>query len=185
MLPDLHLIRHGETVWNREERLQGRRDSPLTAAGRAQAAALAPLVARLRAAPLCSPQGRAVETARLLFPGRVATDPRLCEIDVGSFTGLRLPQLRAAHPRIFAAPGLGWYDLCPGGEGLTALAARCADLLADLTGPAILIGHGIALRMIWALATGAGPTRLHEAPLAQGTILSVAGGCSRVMPRGG
>ena len=45
--PLLVLVRHGESTWNAERRLQGQLDPPLSEAGRAQARALAPLVARL------------------------------------------------------------------------------------------------------------------------------------------
>ena len=37
--PDLYILRHGETVWNRQGRFQGRKDSPLTEKGRQQALA--------------------------------------------------------------------------------------------------------------------------------------------------
>lgn len=182
MPPALFLIRHGETVWNREERLQGRRDSDLTAAGRAQAEALAGAVAGIAAERVSSPQGRAVETARIVFGGApFRQDPRLVEIDVGAFTGRRLPELRVEHPKSFAALGLGWYDLCPGSEGFAALERRSRAFLADLTAPALIVGHGVSLRMIWAIATGTGIARLHEAPLEQGGILAVSGGTSRVL----
>lgn len=181
-LPDLFLIRHGQTVWNREERLQGRHDSNLTAAGRAQAEQLAEVVAAIEAERISSPQGRAVETARIVFGGApFRQDPRLVEIDVGAFTGRCLPELRAEQPEIFAAPGLGWYDLCLSGEGFAALERRSRAFLADLTGPALIVGHGVSLRMIWAIATGAGIARLHEAPLEQGGILAVLDGKSRVL----
>lgn len=174
MLPDLYLIRHGETVWNREGRLQGRDDSPLTARGRAQARAVAAAAARIEAECFCSPQGRARATADLVFRDRPCRfDPRLAEIDTGSFTGRLLREIAAEDPALFSARGLGWYDHCPGGEGFAALAARCRSFLADLQGPALVIGHGITLRMIWALATGAGAGRLHAAPLEQGEILAI------------
>jgi broad specificity phosphatase PhoE len=182
VLPDLYLIRHGETLWNREGRLQGRLDSPLTAEGRAQARALAAMVRELPGTRFSSPQGRAVATARLLFGAEgFQTDARLAEIDVGRFTGCTMPDLLSAHPAIFAESGLGWYDRCPEGEGFAALAARCRSFLSDLQGPALLVGHGITLRMIWALATEAGAGRLHEAPLAQGAVLAVRDGRSLLL----
>ncbi|SCY40826.1 histidine phosphatase family protein [Paracoccus tibetensis] len=182
MLPDLYLIRHGETRWNREGRLQGRLDSPLTAQGRAQALALADLVRALPGTRFSSPQGRAVATARLLFGAAgFRTDARLAEVDVGAFTGCAMSDLHIAHPALFAERGLGWYDRCPGGEGFAALAARCRSFLSELQGPALLVGHGITLRMIWAVATEAGVARLHEAPLAQGAVLAVRDGRSLLL----
>ena len=66
-LPDLYLMRHGQTVWNAEGRLQGRMDSPLTALGRAQARRQAQLVQGISATRYASTAGRAVETARIVY----------------------------------------------------------------------------------------------------------------------
>ena len=81
--PELLILRHGETEWNREGRMQGALDSPLTYVGRAQALAQG---AALRAAGIgpvrwfSSPQGRALETARLASgEARVTADDRLRE----------------------------------------------------------------------------------------------------------
>lgn len=181
MLPDLYLIRHGETEWNCQQRLQGRRDSPLTDRGRAQARALRDVARALEADGVSSPQGRAVKTAQLLFGRAFRTDQRLVEIDTGAFTGARLADLGAAHPDLFSGAGLGWYDRCPDGEGFAALEARCRDFLEGLAGPTAIVGHGITLRMIWAIATGAGVAGLADAPLEQGCILAVTGAHSRVL----
>ena len=69
-LPDLYLMRHGQTVWNAEGRLQGRMDSPLTALGRAQARRQAQLVRGIDAARYASNAGRAVETAGIVYGGQ-------------------------------------------------------------------------------------------------------------------
>ena len=63
----LVLVRHGESTWNAEARLQGQPDPPLSERGRAEAAALAPVVAvRRRSASSASDLGRARETAELI-----------------------------------------------------------------------------------------------------------------------
>lgn len=155
MVPDLWVMRHGETEWNVARRMQGRSDSALTARGRAQAARQAELVAGIDAARLASPQGRACETARIVFAGQpFATDLRLAEICVGDWTGRIADELRAEAPAAFAGTRLGWYDHAPGGEGFPGLRARVRDLLADLCGPTIIVTHGITLRMIRAELTG-------------------------------
>lgn len=155
MVPDLWVMRHGETEWNVARRMQGRRDSPLTARGRAQAARQAELVAGIEAARLASPQGRACETARIVFAGQpFATDPRLAEICIGDWSGRTACELRAEAPLAFAGAPLGWYDHAPRGEGFAGLRARVRAFLADLAGPAIVVTHGITLRMIRAELTG-------------------------------
>lgn len=192
--PDLWLLRHGQTVWNAEGRLQGRLDSPLTATGVAQAQRQGRLVATIlaggaTAAPALwsSPQGRAVRTARIVFDGRpFGCDPRLAEIDLGAFTGARTPDLRAAHPQLFPAPRpgeepLGWYDLCPGGEGFGGLERRVRAFLTGLTGPAVIVTHGITLRMIVLVASGLPPEAIGRIPVLQGAVHHIGAGRHRVI----
>src|SRR3954449_70831 len=90
MLPRdrLIIVRHGESTWNAEERLQGQLDPPLSDRGREQARALAGMVDGLPGERIvCSDLGRARQTAELMGvePGRF--DERWREIDVGSWGG--------------------------------------------------------------------------------------------------
>ena len=174
---DLYLIRHGQSCWNATGRMQGRLDSPLTDHGRAQARALAPLIAGIEADRVSSPQGRAVESAGLIFGGAAfSTDPRLVEIDIGIFSGRFWPDIQHEAPEIFAPPRLAWYDRCPGGEGFQALERRCADWLASLTGPTIAVTHGVTLRMLRRLALGLGMEIFQDMPVEQGAIHVIRGG---------
>lgn len=177
VLPDLYLMRHGETVWNAGRRLQGRFDSPLTGRGRVQARWQAELIVGCDGQRLASPQGRAVATARLIFGGQgFETRAALAEIGMGDFAGQALDRLRRDHPAVFRGAGLDWYDRIPGGEGFAALARRCLGLLGALEGPALIVSHGITLRMIWALAMGRDASRLAEAPVEQGRVLVIRAG---------
>lgn len=181
--PTLYLLRHGQTEWNAQGRLQGRLDSPLTALGRVQARRQAQLVARLDPdLPCwCSTAGRAVETARIALGARpFRQDARLTEIDIGQFTGMTMNEVRAADPGGFAGDELDWYDRTPGGEDFAALRARVADFLAELDEPAILVTHGITLRMIRAVAMDLPPTRLAEMPVFQGALHQVSAGQHQV-----
>ena len=177
MYPDLYLIRHGQTEWNREGRLQGLLDSPLTDLGRDQARALAGLVGGIPAHRISSPQGRAVETARLLFGGEdFTTDARLAEIDIGAFTGHLFDDLRSAHPAVFHGARLAWYDRAPGGEHFAGLHARAAAFLDALPGPAVVVTHAITLRMLRSLAMGGGLDMLDAFPVEQGAVHVVRAG---------
>ncbi|MFN3275726.1 MAG: histidine phosphatase family protein [Paracoccus sp. (in: a-proteobacteria)] len=181
VLPDLYLMRHGETRWNAEARFQGQLDSPLTARGQQQARWQAELIAGVAGRRLSSPQGRAVETARLVFgPGGFETRADLAEIGMGPFAGQRQDRLRGDHPAVFRGQGLDWYDRIPGGEGFAALAGRCRCLLTSLDGPALIVSHGITLRMIWVLAMGRNVTELAGAPVDQGRVLIIRRGTSDV-----
>lgn len=158
MRHDLWLLRHGETEWNAAGRLQGHRDSRLTARGRAQAESQRMLLQGVEAARFASPLGRAQATARIVFgDAAFTTDARLAEIDIGGWSGRQLDEIRAERPEAFGGPLLGWYDHAPGGETLSGLAARCAAFLGDLDGPSVIVTHGVTLRMLRALAIGGSP----------------------------
>lgn len=143
--PKIWFLRHGETEWNREGRLQGRKDSPLTDRGRAQARVQArimrPVLDEVAAGPggfFASPLGRARQTAEIALHGRpFTTDPRLAEIATGAWEG----RLRAEVAT--GARDLFLYAGAPGGEGLEALQARVTDFLDDLPGPSVVVSHGL------------------------------------------
>jgi broad specificity phosphatase PhoE len=148
---ELWLIRHGETEWSRSGQHTGRTDIPLTAAGEAQARALAPMLSALvPALVLCSPRTRARETARLagLHVDEVIDD--LAEWDYGDYEGLTTTEIRARVP--------GWTlfaDGVPNGETAEQIAVRVDRVLdrararlAD--GPVILVAHGHISRVIGA-----------------------------------
>lgn len=104
-----YVLRHGETEWNRLGLLQGRQDSPLTALGRAQTAAMGRCIAALAGdtADLelwSSPLGRARETAAIVARvlGRDAEairhDARLAELDHGAWEGRSFTQIKGDEP---------------------------------------------------------------------------------------
>lgn len=162
-LPQLYVMRHGQTEWNLAGRVQGRQDSPLTPAGIAQAKAMGERLAKIAGGPplrFSSPQGRAQATAQWVFNGvSFDTDPDLCEICVGDWAGRTLAELSATHPQAFESRELGWYDHAPGGEGLAGLQTRVRNFLSALPRLAqgratAIVTHGITLRMIRAEILG-------------------------------
>ena len=185
MYPDLYLMRHGQTVWNAQGRMQGKLDSPLTALGVAQAEAQARLIAGIEATRFASPQGRAQQTARIVFDGQpFATDPRLAEIDIGDFSGRLYPDLAAEHPALFALDGFGWYDHTPGGEGFSGLMTRARSFLDGLTGPALIVTHGITLRMLRLIAMGWDMSRFEDLQQHQGAVHVVRSGRHEIWREG-
>ena len=171
----------------REGRLQGGRNSPLTRAGRDQARRQARLLDCLDLSGMdirTSPQGRAVQTAGIALAARAAwirTDERLREIGVGDWTGRRRAEIGTGSDNDPSAGTIALYDRAPGGEGFAALRARCAGLLHDLAGPAVLVTHGITSRMIRAIALGLPDAALGDLPGGQGIVHHVAGGAARVL----
>jgi len=128
-ISELLLVRHAESEWNATGRWQGHADPPLSPAGRAQARALAEAIAPLLEARrpsllVCSDLSRAIETARALGAAcglDPVPDPRLRELDVGSWSGLTEPEIRRseaeAGARIVIVTHLGFIRaLQPGVE---------------------------------------------------------------------
>ncbi len=123
------LIRHAESTWNREGRIQGKQDPPLSPHGRRQAEALAQRLAQEPlAAVYSSPQQRAFETAEILAAPHnlpVAVEPGLAEIDHGAWEGLTEAEIRQR----FADSYYLWQTRpsrvrMPGGEHVSAVEAR-------------------------------------------------------------
>lgn len=180
----IYLMRHGETEWNRVRRMQGRLNSALTDRGQAQARALGALMDGVHAPIWCSASGRAVQTAALAFGDRhepITTDPRLMEIDIGAFSGRLLSEVQAERPDLFESHDLSWYDHAPGGEGFAGLETRCRSFLADLSGPAIVVTHGITLRMLRSLLMHGDDRTLEQGDrVAQGVIWRFDGALTRI-----
>jgi probable phosphoglycerate mutase len=161
MLPSgrtLYLIRHGETDWNAEGRLQGGRDIPLNDLGRVQAEEAARRLANLTAQPedlawLVSPMTRARETAEIarqalgLHPPYFTIDERLREITFGSWEGLTWREVRARDPeRARQREKDKWSYVPPDGESYAMLTARVASVFDGLERDSIVISHGGVMR---------------------------------------
>jgi probable phosphoglycerate mutase len=133
------LIRHAQTDWNREKKIQGHSDSPLTADGKKQASSWGQ---RLLQFPwdriLASDTGRALTTAErinafLKIP--LETDPRLREQDWGQWVGKTIPQIRTEAPRVLDGQiRAGWGFCPPGGEDRRKVSARSQKALQEAAG---------------------------------------------------
>jgi broad specificity phosphatase PhoE len=173
----LILVRHGESTWNAEQRLQGQLDPPLSAQGREQAAALAPLIASLGIPPervICSDLTRARETAELLGVEPVAFDPRWREIDVGEWAGKTAAEIDAQSDDL--TNWRGGPRTASDGETWDEFTARVSDavdeLLAD-PGPWLVVCHGGCIRVACARLTGADPLALGSPPNASATAFEL------------
>jgi probable phosphoglycerate mutase len=162
--PPILFIRHGETDWNVEERLQGQRDIPLNTKGRAQArrngeAVIAAIPEIAGFEFVASPLERSRETMEIarsamgLAPGDYLRDDRLREITFGDWEGFTLDELRATHPELVAArEGDKWRFLPPGGESYHVLSERVRDWLDDIAEPTFVVSHGGVGRVLrWML----------------------------------
>jgi probable phosphoglycerate mutase len=152
-------IRHGPTHWNALGRMQGRRDIPLSAAGRrAIAQWRVPDGIAFNARWLSSPLVRAVETARHLAGAEPVLEPALTEMDWGAWEGYRHDELARRDGDAFTrntARGLDFRP--PDGESPRDVVARVARWLATVESsqrPLVCVTHNGVLGALLVLATG-------------------------------
>jgi probable phosphoglycerate mutase len=182
------LVRHGETLWNRERRNQGRFDSPLTERGIAQARAIGRFLRNLPeagSAPIiASPQGRARHTGELIreqLAGVCAlrSDDRLRELTLGAWDGLTFREIEALSPGIFDGDGRHeWWFRAPNGESYGGFAARLADWLAeqDEAATIIAVAHGLVSRTLRGLYGGLERAAALRLPVPHDRIFRLSGG---------
>ena len=156
----LVVLRHGQTDLNASGRFQGQADIPLNAVGIAQAEAARRRLAGVTFdAVYSSPLSRALDTARLVRPAAdVVTDPRLMEIDVGSWSGRTWDEVKAEMPDYERnyANGVD-FRRSPTGETLAEVVARGLPATEEIArrhpgGLVLVVAHGLLLnRVIHAL----------------------------------
>lgn len=166
----LYMLRHGETAWNTERRMQGTKDSALTERGRAQALAMGrTLKAELAREPgptifLRSPLGRVIETSEIvgrelgLEPGQWRDDPRLAELSYGAWEGFSWKEIEVTHPTALADWRADPHGYCPpDGETHFALRRRSAEMLAEIIASntrTVVVGHGVSGAVLRGLNLG-------------------------------
>jgi broad specificity phosphatase PhoE len=152
------LLRHGETEWNRQRRILGRRPVPLSERGRAQLSALAPHLAALGIASIfTSPLPRARSTAELIAQQLggvpIVDEDGLTEVDYADWEGKSFPDL-VDHPSYaaFRKDPLG-TPFPGGGESLLQVRDRVFAAMASIAAAAdgrttVVVSHGDPLRLI-------------------------------------
>ena len=156
-----HLVRHGETQWNAEQRVQGQTDVPLNDAGRRQAELTGKRLARVRfEAVYASDMSRAVETAEIIAtasktaPPAVVVDPRLKEVAFGALEGMTWAEIEVGASGLHVRQEQRDLDFRPeGGESYRELLSRLGGFAAMLEerhprGDVLVVGHGAALRAL-------------------------------------
>lgn len=185
----IYFVRHGETDWNREGRLQGRTDIDLNARGRAQAATVGKVLrgildsemgqAASRELPFhVSPLRRTRQTLELLLAQfdtpepPVAIEPRLAEIGFGHWEGQTWPEIRARNPITARDRDRDMWNFAPpGGESYADVAVRLQDWLSDASPPCCVVAHGGIARVMMHLVGGASIDEAIRQDIWQGRVL--------------
>ena len=172
MTKTAYFIRHGETEFNRDMRLQGWLDSPLSDRGRAQVRSLAqPLRALGIRFAWVSPLGRAQETGEILRQElriRLETLDELREVSFGDFEGKTLPELDRIYPGQWEARQADKWSYCPpGGEANKDAVPRGRNVVRRIEEypekeAALIVAHFAINRIILALLAGLSPRETVE-----------------------
>jgi broad specificity phosphatase PhoE len=189
----LIFVRHGETAYNAENRLQGQLDIPLNPRGREQARAVGGTlrsrvgseIDQLEAdqAFFASPLERARDTMEIardamgLPPSNYQLDPVLKEISFGAWEGLTWREIEARDPkRVSARRKDKWDFVPPDAESYAMLAKRLGSWLDGLAGDALVVSHGGVARALMTLIAGVAPKRAVDTPIIQGRALCFENG---------
>jgi len=181
-------VRHGQTVFNAENRLQGQRDVPLDGKGRDQARAIGRYlrvamnsdIAAMESAGAfwASPLIRARETMELIrvamgrSPQPYKLDARLKELTFGAWEGLTWPEVSTTDPDgTRAREADKWNFTPPDGESYAMLAERVRPWLEELTSEALVVAHGGVARAFYALIAGMAEEEAASVPIWQGRAL--------------
>ena len=184
----LIFVRHGQTSYNLENRLQGQRDIALDGAGREQARAVGRYLRKAMGATIdsidasgefwASPLERTRETMTLarqamgLAPGVYRIDARLLELTFGGWEGMTWADVWAQDPAgAKAREEDKWRFAPPGGESYAMLVERVKPWLAERCGDALLVAHGGVARAFLALLAGMPIAEAAGAPIWQGRAL--------------
>jgi broad specificity phosphatase PhoE len=186
--PKIYFIRHGETDWNLEGRLQGQKDIPLNDLGRVQAEeagrrlqSICPLYEDL--AYFASPMLRTRETMELLRgaiglqPQGYKLDERLIEITFGEWEGMTWKEVRKAEPQLAALRERDKWNYVPpgGGESYAMLVDRIQPVLEDITRDTVIVAHGGVARAFLAICCGINSRQAASMDIWQGKVLVIEG----------
>jgi broad specificity phosphatase PhoE len=184
--PIVYFVRHGETDWNRERRLQGQHDIPLNTLGRSQAQRCGVILNELllrEGSPaadfdyISSPLGRARETMELmrvelgLDPGRYRTDARLMEMSFGRWEGFTFAELKTREADALAARERDkWGFVLPGGESYAQLELRVQAWYEGVERATVVSAHGGVCRALIAHLGMARPQAASMGDIQQGVV---------------
>jgi probable phosphoglycerate mutase len=161
-MTELLLIRHGETLWNQQGRMQGQHDSPLTPLGLQQARQLARRLKGVSFAALYSSDlGRAHQTARCIADAtghEIVADTGLRERHFGIFEGLTNNEIKLNHPDLYEHFARRDPHFCmPDGESAAQFMQRCVGALERIAGrhageTVVVVSHGLVLDAVYRTA---------------------------------
>jgi len=177
----IYLVRHGETMWNVEKRLQGWKDSPLTDNGLRSAKRLAKRLQDIRLDRVfSSDQKRALTTAEIIAKDRnipIEVLSSLRELNFGSWEGMTISEIETLYPLEYST-----YKTDPdrytsvGGESIEQLFDRASKALKIIGScgeeNVLVVTHGVTIRALMTIISGQGMDGFAKIPVFLGTSLT-------------
>ena len=185
MSPLVYIVRHGQTDWNVEERLQGQADIDINAQGRGEAAGNGRRLAGLIADPqdfdfVASPMIRTRHTMELVrqamgLPAQgYSTDPRLMEMNFGDWQGYTIAEVEKHYPGSTQGRVLDKWDFRPPGdaaESYQMLLERVRPFFEALERRTVCVTHGGVIRALFRLVEKVPKTKAGSLDTPQDRIL--------------
>lgn len=178
----LYIIRHGETEWNREGRMQGSFDSNLTEKGKRFSTLLGKRLKPISFSKMiCSPSKRAIDTAKILTDScdlEIMLDGRIVEMNMGCWQGLTEAEIQFQfhddYKRYVHQPEFHRID---DGETFQDVIARAKDFLLDIQSEPdeehiLLVTHGSFIQILLILLKGKCLTEVWTEQIVEGTSLT-------------
>ena len=184
----IYVIRHGQTDWNAEARLQGQKDIPLNETGRGQANQNGKALAELLGDEtrlfdfISSPLSRTRETmervraAMGLTPELYRTDDRLRELSFGDWEGKTLKEVGEERPELLAEREKDKWSFVPPGdeaESYEILSWRIGAWLKEIVGPTVCVAHGGVIRALFRVVANTPTAEASELAIPQNNILRI------------
>jgi broad specificity phosphatase PhoE len=189
MYPLVYIVRHGQTKWNAERRLQGQADTDLNALGREQASENGRRLAEFIEKPrdfdfVSSPMRRTRETmerlraAMQLDPQDYRTDPRLVEMSFGDWQGFTFRELEASNPGSTGERRFDKWDFQPPGKGAESyqmLLERIKPWFDALDRQTVCVTHGGVMRCLFRFVEGKPKQEAARLEVPQDRVLRLEG----------
>lgn len=189
MYPLVYIVRHGQTAWNAEFRLQGQADTDLNVLGREQATANGHHLAELVGNPeefdfVASPMRRTRETmeriraAMELDPLAYRTDVRLIEVNFGDWQSFTFAELEKQSPGASRFRALDKWNFQPPGEGAESyqmLLERVKPCFDGMKGQTVCVTHGGVMRTLFRFVLGMAEDEAANLDIPQDRVLRLHG----------
>ncbi|MGH0000979.1 histidine phosphatase family protein [Pseudovibrio ascidiaceicola] len=180
-------VRHGQTDWNLEGRMQGGQDIPLNDTGRKQARRNGMVMKDFlpdlgKTADdfifVSSPMIRARETMEILRkemgldPHDYKVDERLREITFGNVEGMTVPEMMVERPEVVRMRREDkWGYVHPEGESYKMVSDRIFEWMSEQKDPMIIVAHGVVMRVLRGLLCGYAPAEIPDLETPQDQFL--------------